>query len=104
MTDRQIDNYLAKCYLVSIAKLQKEINDYWELIGMIKVYIKVNEQHEITEVGSSIFIDDLTGWTYLDEGTGDKYAHAQNNYFDKPVINEDGSYNYLFINGKVYER
>ena len=71
---------------------------------MIKVYIKVNEQHEITEVGSSIFIDDLTGWTYLDEGTGDKYAHAQNNYFDKPVVNEDGSYNYLFINGKVYER
>ena len=87
-----------------MAKLQNEINYYWELIGMIKVYIKVNEQHEITEVGSSIFIDDLTGWTQIDEGSGDKYAHAQNNYFDKPVMNEDDTYNYLYINGKVYER
>ena len=91
-------------YLASIAKLQNEINDYWELIGMIKVYIKVNEQHEITEVNSSIFIDDVTGWIEIDEGTGDKYAHAQGNYFDKPLKDEEGTYNYLYINGKVYER
>ena len=104
MTDRQIDNYLAKCYLASIAKLQNEIKDYWELIGMVKVYIKVNEQHEITEVGSSIFIEDITGWIDIDEGSGDKYAHAQNNYFDKPLQDEEGNYNYLYINGKVYER
>lgn len=71
---------------------------------MVKVYVKVNENHEITEVGSSIFIEDTTGWTKIDEGSGDRYVHAQNNYFKKPVMNEDGSYNYLYINGKVYER
>ena len=73
---------------------------------MFGVFIKVNEQHEITEVNSSIFIDidDIKNWTKIDEGCGDKYAHAQNNYFDKSVKNEDGSYNYLYINGKVYER
>lgn len=71
---------------------------------MIKVYAKVNENHEITEVGSSIFIEDTTGWIEIDKGYGDRYAHAQNNYFEKPIINKDGSYNYLYINGKVYER
>ena len=71
---------------------------------MVKVYIKVNEQHEITEVGSSIFIEDTTGWIEIDQGSGDKYVHAQGNYFDKPVMNEDGTYNYLYINKKIYER
>lgn len=104
MTDREIDNYLAKCYLASIAKLQKEINDYWELIGMVKVYVKTNEEHEITEVASSIFLEDTKGYTEIDEGSGDKYVHAQNNYFEKPLQDESGNYNYLFINGKVYER
>ena len=71
---------------------------------MVKVYAKVNENHEITEVGSSIFIEDTTGWIEIDEGSGDKYVHAQNNYFDKPLIDEENNYNYLYINGKVYER
>ena len=71
---------------------------------MIKVYIKVNEEHEITEVNSNVFIEDITDWIKIDEGQGDKYAHAQNNYFEKPLINEEGAYNYLYINGKIYER
>lgn len=69
-----------------------------------KVYIKVNENHEIVEINSDVFINDYTGFIYLDEGYGDKYIHAQGNYFDKPIVNEDGIYNYLYINGKVYER
>lgn len=71
---------------------------------MVKVYAKVNENHEITEVGSSIFIEDTTGWTKIDEGSGDRYVHAQNNYFEKSLKNENNEYNYLYINGKVYER
>ena len=71
---------------------------------MVKVYIKVNENHEITEVNSEIFIDDYNGFIEIDQGSGDKYVHAQNNYFDKPLIDDEGNYNYLFINGKVYER
>lgn len=71
---------------------------------MVKVYAKVNESYEITEVGSSIFIEDTTGWIKIDEGSGDRYVHAQNNYFEKPLKNENNEYNYLYINGKVYER
>lgn len=71
---------------------------------MVKVYAKVNESYEIIEVGSSIFIEDTTGWVKIDEGSGDRYVHAQNNYFEKPLKNENNEYNYLYINGKVYER
>lgn len=67
----------------------------------IKVYVRINANNEIVEIGSSIFIKDLNGWIEIDEGYGDKYAHAQSQYFDKPLINEDGTYNYTYENGKV---
>lgn len=60
----------------------------------IKVYVRINENREIIEINSDIFIKDFTGWVKIDEGVGDKYAHAQSQYFDKPLINEDGTYNY----------
>ena len=67
----------------------------------IKVYVKVNDKNEVVEVGSSIFIKDFNGWIKIDEGFGDKYAHAQSQYFDKPLINENGVYNYKYINNKI---
>ena len=70
----------------------------------IKVYVKVNTTNEITEVGSSVFIDDLTGWVEIDSGFGDKYAHAQSQYFDKPLMNDDGTYNYELKKGVVKEK
>lgn len=69
----------------------------------IKVYVKVNTNNEIIEVGSSVFIQDTTGWIEIDSGFGDKFAHAQSQYFDKPLMNDDGSYNYIFENNKVKE-
>lgn len=69
----------------------------------IKVYVKVNENNEIIDVGSSIFIKDTTGWIEIDSGFGDKFAHAQSQYFGKPLINEDGAYNYTYKNRKVEE-
>ena len=67
----------------------------------IKVYVKINSNNEIVEVGSSVFIKDLTGWIYIDDGIGDKYAHAQSQYFVKPLMNENGAYNYKYEYGKV---
>ena len=52
---------------------------------LINVYIKVDYNHNVIEVGSDIFIKDTTGWIFLDSGTGDKYAHAQSLYFSKPL-------------------
>ncbi len=54
----------------------------------IKVYVKRDENGNIIEVNSEIFIDNLDGWEYLDEGFGDKYAHAQSQYFDEPLLND----------------
>lgn len=67
----------------------------------IKVYVKVNASNDIVEVASSIFLKDTTGWVKIDEGYGDKYAHAQSHYFDKPLIDDDGKFNYKYINNQV---
>ena len=67
----------------------------------IKVFFKLNDNNEIIEVGSSIFIRDTNNWIVIDQGFGDKYAHAQSQYFDKSLINDDGKYNYSFINGEI---
>ena len=75
-----------------------------ELEQSIKVYIKVNSNNEVIDINSDIFIKDLTNWVYIDEGFGDKYAHAQSQYLEKGLINEDGRYNYKYINGGIAEQ
>ena len=75
-----------------------------ELEQPIKVYIKINLNNEVIDINSEIFIKDLTGWVYIDSGFGDKYAHAQSQYLEKGLINEDGHYNYKYINGGIIEQ
>lgn len=55
----------------------------------IKVYVKRDDQGKIVEINSEIFIDNFEGWEYFDEGFGDKYAHAQSQYFDEPLNEGD---------------
>lgn len=68
---------------------------------MAKVYIRTNENNEIEEVASSIFLEDPTGWIEIDEGVGDMYAHAQNNYLDGPTHDEQGNPRYKYVGGKI---
>ena len=68
---------------------------------LIGVYIKVDYSDHIISVGSDIFITDLWNWIKVDEGEGDKYAHAQSQYFEKPLLDYYGNYNYLYKNGKI---
>ncbi len=70
----------------------------------IKVYIKIDSAGNITAVNSSIFLSDVMDWIEIDEGTGDKYAHAQGNYFKKPLINDNGIYRYKYSNGVILEK
>ena len=70
---------------------------------MVKVYIKIDEESNITEVGSSIFIEDTEGWIEIDEGSGDRYVHAQGNYLPRPIKTEDGLPRYKYVNGEIYE-
>ena len=58
----------------------------------ICVYVKINEEGFISDVNSDIFIKDFSGWVKIDEGFGDKFAHAQSQYFDIPIIDENGNY------------
>lgn len=68
-----------------------------------KVYIKIDNDNNIIDICSSDFIEDTGGWIKIDEGYGDKYRHAQGQYFDKPVRNSNDTYNYKYINSKVVE-
>ena len=67
------------------------------------VYVKTNDSGHIAAVNSSAFLPDTTGWTEIDRGYGDKYHHAQGNYFPQPIITEGGAYRYKLVEGKPVE-
>jgi len=67
------------------------------------VYIKTDTENNIVVINSSAFVSDTTGYIEIDEGTGDKYHHAQNHYLDKPITDDYGRFNYRYIDGKVVE-
>lgn len=68
------------------------------------VYVKTNDSIYITAVNSSAFLPDTTGWAEIDSGNGDKYYHAQGNYFPQPIMDERGIYRYKLVDGKPVER
>lgn len=67
------------------------------------VYVKPNSDGYITAVNSSAFLSDVSGWVEIDRGIGDRYHHAQGNYFDQPIITDGGAYRYKLVSGKVAE-
>lgn len=68
------------------------------------VYVKVDESNRVTSINSSAFLADITGWTEIDSGYGDRFHHAQGNYFDKPLCDERGICHYKLVNGRPVER
>lgn len=70
----------------------------------VEVYIKINDKDEIIDIASSIFIDKDDSYIKIDEGDGDKYVHAQNLYLEKPIVNNNGEYNFVYKNGKIQEK
>ena len=71
-----------------------------EIITTYKVYVKTNADGIITAMNSSAFLANKTGWTEIDEGEGDKYHHAQNNYLSAGLTDENGIFNYKLTDGK----
>lgn len=67
------------------------------------VYAKTNSNGYITAINSSAFLTDITDWIKIDSGYGDKYHHAQGNYFEKPIMTMDGAYQYKLIDNKPVE-
>ena len=65
-----------------------------------KVYVRTDAAGRIVEINSDAFLSNTTGWTEIDSGVGDKYHHAQGNYFDTPLMDERGIFCYKLENGK----
>ena len=71
---------------------------------MSKVYAKVAEDGRVLDINSDDFLNDLTGWVEIDQGTGDKYHHAQGNYLPGPLIDLRGLALYKLEGGKIIPR
>lgn len=63
------------------------------------VYVKTNSDNYITAINSSAFLNNTTDWIEIDSGYGDKYHHAQGNYFDKCIMTETGVWQYKLVDG-----
>lgn len=72
-------------------------------MDLYSVYVKTNSDKFITDVNSSAFLPDTAGWTGIDSGYGDRYHHAQGNFFPQPIITEGGAYRYKLVGGMVAE-
>lgn len=68
------------------------------------VYIQIDDASRIIAINSSAFLPSTEGWIEIDHGYGDRYHHAQGNYFPKPIYEERGIPIYKYVDGKVLER
>lgn len=73
----------------------------------IIVYGKVDSNNVVTEIMSNIESSikgiSMDGYVKIDEGSGDKYAHAQSSYLEKGLTDSDGKYNYKLVDNVVTE-
>lgn len=67
------------------------------------VYAQADEQGRIIAVNSSAFVPAEWG-TEIDSGFGDRFHHAQGNYFPQPVYTDDGIPRYKLVDGKAQAR
>ena len=68
-----------------------------------KVLVQTDDAGRVTAINSDAFVSG-DGWTQIDEGEGDRYRHAQNNYLLKPLTDERGVYRYKLVDGLVVQR
>ena len=69
-----------------------------------RVYVQTDSDSRVLRLeGEYSLPADLTGWTKIDEGYGDRFSLAQSHYLDKPLY--DGAVlRYKLVDGKVVER
>lgn len=70
-----------------------------------KVYIQTDAEGRILRCeGGYTTPADLTDWTYIDEGTGDRYNLCQSNYFPGGLYTMDGIPRYKWDGTQAIER
>ena len=70
---------------------------------MYKVLVQTDNTGRVTAINSDACVNG-DGWAQIDEGAGDRYHHAQNNYLQKPLMDERGVYRYKLVEGMVTQR
>lgn len=71
---------------------------------MSKVYALMDERGVILRIdGGYSTPSDLTGWTQIDEGEGDRYNLCQTHYLPE-LTDRDGVPHYKMVTGKIVER
>lgn len=63
------------------------------------VCVQTNGNGHITAVNSSAFLTDTANWIEIDRGSGDRYHHAQGNYFPESIYTDGGAYRYKLVEG-----
>lgn len=67
------------------------------------VYVQTDKQGRIIAVNSSAFVPAEWG-REIDSGFGDRFHHAQGNYFPQPIYTHDGIPRYKLVDGAAQER
>ena len=69
-----------------------------------KVFVLADESDRVIAINSSAFLTDVSSWIQIDEGTGDKFHHAQGNYLPGPLYDDCGIPRYKISGGAAVER
>lgn len=72
-----------------------------------KVYIQKDARDRIIRIDGGYSmqnVTDVSQWTLIDEGTGDKYNLCQSNYLPKPLFEGHGIPCFKLVNGVATER
>lgn len=69
-----------------------------------RVYVLLDSESRVLRLeGEYSLPADLSGWTKIDKGYGDRFSLAQSHYLEKPLY--DGAVlRYKLVDGKVVER
>lgn len=68
------------------------------------VYVKTDSVGRITAVNSEAFIRQTDDWVKIDDGFGDRFHHAQGNYFPDGLYDGRGICRYKLVSGNVVMR
>lgn len=69
-----------------------------------KVYIKIDGKNRIIAIEGGYTmgnIQDIENWILVDQGTGDAYNLCQTNYLPKPLLDENGAFQFKYIGGII---
>ena len=61
-----------------------------------KVLVQTDDAGRVTAINSDACVSG-DGWTQIDEGEGDRYHHAQGNYFPGPLYDARGIPQYAYV-------